>query len=506
MNEHDDLFEDFKLLGPTVQQSAAAVQRVRHAVIAAAEEVPTVSHGPEMDQPKRAIARPSVWLTRGSLAVAATMLLVCGTFLFLQERDVMAQMIERMMESDSIRFVIQSHRTGGWNREAEFLYSREHGYLHQRYDDEGLLVTEVGDGVQDWHYRRVLDSMIRKPGRPPERMLQRLLDPLTARQGKLVREPEQDDTEHKWQCYVGYDVIADHRRRSRFWLDAEMRLRHFGSAVQVQGQWVDTFRGDARYDINISKADLEPDFGEARIVNIGDLVEGMLPLDDVVYRKTFTFYEIAVHEVNRIGDREYFLLLSFRPTEEALEKMTLDAEESVGDLHPGIRYQRHDGAPFQTVEHIRRLMDGTVGQLKVIAVLGYTDRQLPVSDVAHPEFVLFAHSQLWDGMKSISKVEIEVPLPDETTPLRDVVRKAYDLTAAMEESPGFGTPGFHASLIDELDGRTFVDRVSFGSRAYQEDHRTNPRPSEIDFDDFFQHVKDMPWRKDNRTVVAEEPE
>ncbi len=368
MNEHHDLFDGFAMLDPTPEQTVAAIERVRLAVVEAAEEVSSndgrVVEAPlEDSRPGSPRYFPLIRRWGVVVVTAATVLLTLGLLSIMSERDVMAQVIDSMMESNSIRFVLdfKGMKDDGWRRESEFLYSREHGYLHRRYDDAGLLMVEVGDGEQNWNYRRAANEFVRKPGLAPERTLKKLLSPLADR-AELKRAAALDDHSdgRNWQCYVFSDSMPEGQRRSRVWVDKARRLRRAETAFHIEGQWREVLRGNVEYDLRVKAADLQPDFGVTRIVDLGKLMEGMFPLDEAVYRQSFTYYEIAVHEVKRIGDHEYFLLLTCRPTPKANAKLKLHPEESPGNLHPSMRSEHHDdGPPFNTVEHVRWLMHGT---------------------------------------------------------------------------------------------------------------------------------------------------
>ncbi len=88
-------------------------------------------------------------------------------------------------------------------------------------------------------------------------------------------------------------------------------------------------------------------------------------------------------------------------------------------------------------------------------------------------------------MKAISHLSIDVPLPDETIESEDAIRSAYDLCALLESIPMDAL-----NLADPWDTREFVDHdnVGFGQSASR--HRVGrPRPSEIDFKLFLEHIQ-----------------
>jgi hypothetical protein len=114
---------------------------------------------------------------------------------------------------------------------------------------------------------------------------------------------------------------------------------------------------------------------------------------------------------------------------------------------------------------------------------------------AQPGFTVFANSRLWNQVPAISEVSIKVPLPEEETPLNDVIRSVYTLIAILEAIQ-IDT----VQLEDQKDAREFIDRQRIGGGLIAETHRkSHPKPSEIPFETFFEHIQTAPWRKPVKT-------
>ncbi len=88
------------------------------------------------------------------------------------------------------------------------------------------------------------------------------------------------------------------------------------------------------------------------------------------------------------------------------------------------------------------------------------------------------------------KFLLNLELPEEETPLEDMVRSIYDKIAILES-----VTLEQLNLVDAQDGREFVDR-KFVVGGYGETTRQGPRPSEISFDDFLQHIRTASYRPD----------
>lgn len=61
---------------------------------------------------------------------------------------------------------------------------------------------------------------------------------------------------------------------------------------------------------------LQPPSGDGvRIVEAKQLFDELFSLETAIHREQKLGYELAIHDVKRINDVEYYLLMSFRPHE-----------------------------------------------------------------------------------------------------------------------------------------------------------------------------------------------
>jgi hypothetical protein len=82
----------------------------------------------------------------------------------------------------------------------------------------------------------------------------------------------------------------------------------------------------------------------------------------------------------------------------------------------------------------------------------------------------------------------------------DVVRSLYDTIAALEP-----VPMDELSLHDPLDDRVFVDSETRGGGQQRTTRQHKPKPSEISFEDFWEHLQQRYLKsRSNVTVTPEE--
>ena len=138
------------------------------------------------------------------------------------------------------------------------------------------------------------------------------------------------------------------------------------------------------------------------------------------------------------------------------------------------------------VESAFSLAEIQSGDLTVLPVIGKLSGFNKVRiDRARPAFNLFIHRSLWKEMEANSHLSIDVPLPNEIANSEDSIRSVYEFCALLESIP-MDT----LNLTDPWDAREFVDHEKIGFGQVMSRHRVGrPRPSEIDFKLFLEHVQ-----------------
>lgn len=473
------------LLQPTAEETERALERTRRALLA---ELDSPTSGMLIENTKHHVAGrersvPFFKMRKWTqVAIAASIILMVFTaWAIVSPKSVMAQAISQMVRANSFRLTVESRgKDRSWVRSDEMLFSQSLGLLHRSFEDSRVVRMEKDDRQHRWLYRDGQPIVIRSESIGFDAALERLLGPLAESKSgfKKIAEKGLVESNERLECYV----LSDKRSRATIWVDRVGRLRRFALESLQEDQWTQWQRGEVLYDVAIDENIFNSSFGEGvREVAPQELLNDRFALDTAIHREVQLGFEIAVHDLKRLGENRYYMLLSFRPTEATKRKVELRRGEKLSEWHVG---QRQD-APgvVETAFSLAEVQSAELTVLPIIGKLGGFNKDR--IDRARPAFTLFIHHSLWKEMKAISHLSIDVPLPDETIESEDAIRSAYDLCALLESIP-IDT----LNLADPWDTREFVDRknVGFGQSASR--HRVGrPRPSEIDFKLFLEHIQ-----------------
>ena len=492
MNNEERLFSGFAVLEPSAEETAEAIRKTRAAILAARSTEPgtvTATESAKRQRSLRAWAR---------LALAASVLFMVGVvWMSLPNNNrLLAQVIRQMAKAKSLRTVLESKEPGGeWATTQVTIYDREIGYRDQYFRGGELEQTDFDDGQHHWVVRPRSNIVTRCDGFDFKWLLNQLIDPLNSG-FHFVRDSARDqlidDVSHK--CFK----LDEQNQRVSIWMDADDRLRLAVVESNTNGNWSPTRRVNVKYDVEFERSALQPPSGDGvKIVEAKPLFDEFFSLETAIHREQRLGYELAIHDVKRISDVEYYLLMSFRPTNETLAKLHIKRGESPGDLHPGMRILRGATPGTQERETAHRLAVAYANGIRVQALLcTFSGIERERVERARPQFTLFAHPKLWGEAKSISDVSMDFELPEEETPLEDIVRTVYEKIAVLEP-----VTMDELYLRDDTDSRKFVDRQHIPG-GYIESHRENPRPSEISLEEFLEHVRNADFRPDLNARAA----
>jgi len=437
--------------------------------------------------------------------ISVIVLVACAIWSMMSNnRSVLAEAIRQMAQARSLQCVLESKAPNDeWVKTWKFEYDRRRGFRLQDYENNVVVQTEIDDRNNHWIHRQGHDVVTRGAAVNVAMQLQKMLSPIESDQ-KFQPSPANDQLFHgvACRCYIAVweknPPLAD--QRVSVWTDQEGRAHRFliEHRVNEKDSWVMSQQATVEYDIELDAAEFAPRFPEnARIIDLSKVFDETCSLDKAIHREVQHGYELAVHDIKRISLLEYYLLLSFRPTEETRRKLKLGPGEIPGDLFGTLRSEMKHYPPNSTEWEVAHEMasaraDGVLVKALFCEMSGDAGA---VPTQAQPGFTLFANSRLWKQVPAFSEISIKVPLPEEETPLNDVVRSVYDLIAMLE--------AIHIDVVqleDEKDDRVFVDRRRIEGGLIMESHRkSRPRPSEIPFETFFEHIQAAPWRKAVKT-------
>lgn len=473
------------MLQPTPVETERAIVRTRRALLAELEG-PTSEILIENTEQQFAGRRRSVPLSRMrkwiQVTVAASIILILfTTWIMVSPKSVMAQAITQMLRANTFRCTVESRaKYGSWVQSDEMLFSQSLGLLHRSFEDSQVVRVDKDDRQHHWLYRDGQPIAIRSESIGFDAALERILGPLVENKTGFTKATEKSlvESNERLECYV----LSDKQSRATIWVDRVGRLRRFTLENMHDDRWTEWQRGEVLYDGPIDENLFNHSFGEGvREVAPGELLNDRFALDKAIHREGQLGFEIAVHDLKRLSENQYYMLLSFRPTEATRRSAELRRGERLSQWYAGFRQD----APG-IVESAFSLAEIESGDLTILPVIGklggFNNDRI---DRARPAFTLFVHHSLWKELKATSHLSIDVPLPDETTDSEDSIRSAYELCALLESIP-MDT----LNLTDPWDAREFIDREKIGFGQSMSRHRVGrPRPSEIGFKLFLEHIQ-----------------
>jgi hypothetical protein len=488
------------LLQPTPAETERAIERTRQALLAEMDSPASEKLNENTEQ--RVVGRqasiPFSKMRKWThVAIAASIILIVFTaWIIVSPKPVMAQAISQLLRANTFRCTVESRvKDGSWVQSDEMLFSQSLGTLHRSFEDSSVVRMEKDDRQHHWLYRDGQPIAIRSESIGFDAALERLLGPLVENKTGFTKATAKSlvESNERLECYV----LSDQQSRATIWVDRDGRLRKFTLESLQEDQWTQWQRGEVLYDVVIDENLFTHSFGEGvREVAPQDLLNDRFALDTAIHREVQLGFQIAVHDLKRLGENRYYVLLSFRPMEATKRKAELRRGEKLSQWYVG---QRQD-APgiFESGFSLAEIQSGDLTVLPIIGKLsGSNEARI---DRVRPALTLFIHRSLWKEMDSISHLSIDVPLPDETTDSEDSIRSAYELCALLESIP-MDT----LNLTDPWDTREFVDRENLGFGQSVSRYRVGrPRPSEIDFKLFLEHVQrsqrgEMPPNEPTRT-------
>lgn len=473
------------MLRPTTEETERALERTRRALQSEmdspASEILTENTEQQVVGGQRSI-RFSKMRKWTQVAIAATIILMVFTaWLFVSPKSVMAQAISQMLRANTFRCTVENRgNDGSWIRSDEILFSQSLGILHRSFEDSKVVRLEKDDRQQHWLYRVGQPIAVRSKSIGFDAALERLLGPLAENKSGFTKIAEKSlvESNERLECYV----LSNKQSRATIWADRVGRLRRFTLESLQKDQWTQWQRGEILYDVAIDENLFDNSFDEGvREVAPQDLLNDRFALDKAIHREVQLGFEIAVHDIKRLGENKYYMLLSFRPTEATKRKADLRRGEKLSQWYVGFRQD----APgiVESAFSLAEIQSGDLTILPVIGTLGGYNKDKIVR--ARPALTLFIHRSLWKEMEATSHLSMDVPLPNETTDSEDSIRSAYELCALLESIP-MDT----LNLTDPWDTREFVDRENVGVGQSMSRHRVGrPRPSEIDFKLFLEHIQ-----------------
>jgi hypothetical protein len=500
MTKDSDLFAGVKFLEPTEAESVAAIDKTRQLLLAA---------GPKQ---LRARSEEVPNLRWSRFALAACLLVGLGAALWMHTSGnlAMADVILQLARSRTLRCIAEVQAPGNeaeWLRVEEFTYDDQQGSLLQQFNPstQAVIRTEFDNGQYHWVQVAASDVVTQEPTASVQDMLYRFFH-TDSPELRLDRGKRQFIDGQECRCLVGESL--DQSSRVFYWIDADNRLRQADYENRLEDESVIYSRQRVEYDMEPKLGTFDANFGpSARIVDVLQFVDESLPVETALARETISGYEIAVHDLKRLSDFEYTMLLSFRPTEKTLAALDLSAGESPGELLPSMKRTTDSLIPHSTkFETVYPLAFAQVGGVRIWGLHGVIKgTNVDPLVEAHPAFTLQPHARLWSKVRPGSEIRIKVALPAAVASPEEFLRELYARMSQLETVPRrFASR--EVFLVDELNEQEFSSREEFGHIGVDGPPRTSwVRPSEMDVEAYVRHASEsMTLRQGGVSMIQQE--
>ena len=498
MNEHRELFSAFDLIEPSEARSKEAVQATHQALAAAAADLQSGQHTIQTVVENEPVPARNWWFalaTAASVLVAAAIL---SLLLFPQSNAIAWETaLEKIVRQPALHFVSEVRQSDGSWKKLKELKCSEVAVRQSWFENDSIAREEIDDGSHHWLYRQECTAVVKGPSMSVANQISGFLDPLS-RMSDLELQLDSEDEIDGVRCR-NFETEIRPGARVCISIDDQDRMRRLvGHSQDEHGDWIPTARYNVVYDVEHGSAVFRPDFAEdIAILDADQLFGQSSSLETAIHSVNQSGYIIAVHQLVRVSDFDYFMLLSFRPDDISRETLQLAKGEKAGFLASSFRNQSN-GQSVST-ETCRMISMTSFNGIEVFGYVGslsgFEKKRL---EFAGPKFTLHANSKLWKHYEAITSFELKVPLPEETKSLRETLESHYNTIASLEM-----LPLDDVYLHDEKNETEHVDEDVDGLARTVTKRKHHARTSEITFDKFYQHIHSMLPESTTTTTVGE---
>jgi hypothetical protein len=404
----------------------------RHAELRGDLETRLAPLAPQADRAR--VARGWRWQGLSLLTTAAAVLVVVAVWL-LGPRDLCAKVLDALKTASTIHCEGARYDADGKKiARAEVWYDRQRG-VREEVEENGRKQFRVDNGTYEWQFVAGTRFATRSESRDPLGMVREALDPVRVIR-LAVRQPEQDAKVDGVPCQCYQSEGPEHSFRSRIWIDSQFHIRRFLRETRRGDAWI---RGDVievHYDVPIDAKRFVPDFIEGvRLLTSDESYDKRFGLDGALAKKEVMGNVLAVHELQRISDRMFFLVYSIRPSEETEKRF--GSRKEYGDFGPVYWRRLDDKREIAMQPWSLGSFASENGYLKiewsVVILQGAWDLPLKEFDVAgyvHTRNdlarALEQAGKPWWHLYIYSEPLMRLPLRDRKSSLDEVTAKTYE--------------------------------------------------------------------------------
>ncbi|MHC4292031.1 MAG: LolA family protein [Planctomycetota bacterium] len=442
-------------------------------------------------------------------SAAAVLVFALLLFYNTQTSTLYAQVIKAMERAKTVHATGYRLQEGQMVKANEIWYKRDVGYK-MAWQHKGSEQLMIDDGQSVWKYKQGHDFAVKSKSVSTERLPKEITE--TSRYiEKCTKDENRVDMINGTPCqvYIGSYPDKPDSTRLMFWVDENLRPRHFEEKVLEDDTWKTIELVDIEYDIDIDASVFKPDFGpQVEIIDGGKggkILDDHFSLENAIFTKEEMSLIFAVHEVRKCENDLIFTVTSLRPNQELKGKYASKGITAwnYGDYQLGSSYERlgpnkhRSYGPIQLAWFYR---DGLVIRWTVFIPHGFEPGQL--DKIKLELYYLYARGS-WGAKRKADGLEDRIrikpiavlPLPDDTLTLESQLNKTYNLIKLLE--PMVAEKHLQLKSIpftdEEMEERIKVipnDGIAKmwkeGKKSSRLGHGQSKRPSQINFEDWFE--------------------
>jgi hypothetical protein len=294
-----------------------------------------------------------------------------------------AQILQAIKNAQSVHLVRKLWKDGQWLPSGEVWYQHGQGVREQLKRGDKKFIR-IDNGVHQWQYDSGTNIAVRKKSADPLGLAAEAIDP-----GKILnrceRDPEGDTEIQGRKCRLFAAVNETQTQRIMVWLDEENRLLRYKEQILKGGQWIEDEWIEAHYDVPVEAACFQPNFGAGiKIVESDKFLDERFNLKNAIFTQEIEGHVLALHRLQKINDRMFFLVYSTRPTENTLRKFGKPlGSMSYADFNlytPGKRVENDKWQSLQAVDLAKMHLEGMIIDWSIVILQGEWPEKIEAFD------------------------------------------------------------------------------------------------------------------------------
>jgi len=407
---------------------------------------------PSLATPATPTPRSRRWAVPSLVAVALGIVVAVVVFfsVFSSSTSLYAKALEALRKSQTVHIVGRERQGDQWVKRVEVWYDKDRG-VREWIQSGDRTTIRIDDGTFQWHHVLGRTSAIRSRSVDPVGLVvAKVLLPSKAVMERFEHDPTGDREIDGVACRMLAYTNDAKTHRTRLWIDGRNRFRRSEKHRLIEGQWRETVVAEAKYDVAIHAASFRPDFGdEVKIVEAENLFEERFAVETAIYSQEALGMVVAVHEVKRVEDDMCFVTFSTRASEDTVRRFGpirsiengrhKHGSLAYGDFNfhvPGKRVGDNEWQVHQPMELATYYKDGVQIHWALVIQKGTWPEHVDTFEfggIVHTGMALREEREK-QGLPTYRRFNpmTILPLPQHSTPLKDIVEQVYGETCLLE--------------------------------------------------------------------------